>query len=388
VATATCELTKKIVSGTAEGLKTICQVLHGLRIGGAEVLAAGLARRLRDRFRFCFVCLDECGELGEQLRDEGFAVHVLDRRPGIDWRCTWRLARWLRREQVDVVHAHQYTPFFYSMMARMLVRRPGVLFHEHGRHFPDYPRRKRIWANRLLLRRRDRVVSVGQAVQRALVQNEGIRQERISVIYNGINVDAFKSSETDRHQVRVDLGVNARDFLIVQVARLDYLKDHAAAIRTLARVIRKLPQAKLLLVGEGPEMPKIKDAVAQYGLAERVHFLGLRTDVPRLLAAADVFLLTSISEGIPVTVIEAMAAGLPIVSTRVGGVSEVVLDGNTGLLSESGDDMGLAQHILHLADNPGERCRLGQEGRKRAEQQFSAVQMDRGYAALYEEMLA
>src|SRR5438067_9821303 len=147
---------------------TICQVLHGLWVGGAEVLAARLARQLGDRFRFVFVCLDELGTLGQELRAEGFPVEVLQRRAGLDWRCSLRLARFLRRERVDLVHAHQYTPFFYSLMARFLYRRPAVLFTEHGRHYPDYPRRKRMLANRFLLQRRDRVVGVGEAVRQAL----------------------------------------------------------------------------------------------------------------------------------------------------------------------------------------------------------------------------
>ena len=123
---------------------TVCHILHGLQVGGAEVLAAALARRLGDQIRFVFICLDELGTLGAQLRSEGYPVHVLNRRPGVDWRCIAGLGALLRRERVDLVHAHQYTPFFYSLTARLLVRRLGIMFTEHGRHFPDYPRRKRI----------------------------------------------------------------------------------------------------------------------------------------------------------------------------------------------------------------------------------------------------
>src|SRR4051795_10154558 len=98
---------------------TVCQLLHGLGVGGAEMLAARLARRLRDRFRFVFACLDEVGTLGEELRGDGFTVEVLDRKPGLDWSCPLRLARLLRSRRVDVLHAHQYTPFFYGMVARL-----------------------------------------------------------------------------------------------------------------------------------------------------------------------------------------------------------------------------------------------------------------------------
>ncbi|HWY85081.1 MAG TPA: glycosyltransferase, partial [Gemmataceae bacterium] len=360
---------------------------HGLQVGGAEVLAAALARRLGDRLRFVFICLDELGTLGEQLRSEGFPVHVLARRPGVDWRCIAGLGGLLRRERVDLVHAHQYTPFFYSLTARLLVRRLGIMFTEHGRHYPDYPRKKRIWINRLLLTRRDRVVGVGQAVRTALIDNEGIPQERIAVIYNGINIRSFQLRAEEREKVRWELGFSDHDFLIIQVARLDYLKDHATAIRTMVRVVHNCPTARLLLVGEGPELSKIQQQVRKSGLEKHIHLLGLRTDIARLLAAADMFLLTSISEGIPVTLLEAMAAGLPLVATRVGGVSEVIIDGETGLLAPAREDAQLAEHVVCLARQRETRIRFGKAGIKRAEDKFSEQEMHAGYLRSYQEML-
>jgi glycosyltransferase involved in cell wall biosynthesis len=370
-----------------DSMTTICQLLHGLRIGGAEVLAARLARQLRDRFRFVFVCLDELGTLGQQLREEGFVVEVLDRRSGLDWGCSLRLAGFLRRQRVALVHAHQYTPFFYGITARLLCHRPAVLFTEHGRHQPDYPRRKRIVANRLLLTRRDRVVGVGEAVRQALIANEGMPPRRVGVVYNGVDTEAFSNHASERAAVRREIGAGPGDWVMVQVARLDYLKDHATAVRTFERVLIGRPDAWLMLVGEGPEEEKIRQQVRDRRLGHRVRFLGLRSDIPRLLAASDVFLLTSVSEGIPVTLIEAMAAGLPVVSTRVGGVAEVVQDGETGLLAPAGDEEALAQKVLHLADRPDLCRQLGQRGRDRANRLFSERQMHAGYLRLYAEML-
>ncbi|HEY7424193.1 MAG TPA: glycosyltransferase, partial [Gemmataceae bacterium] len=278
---------------------TICQLLHSLQVGGAEVLAARLARQLNRGHHFVFACLDELGPLGQELRDEGFTVHVLNRRLGLDWKCPWRLARFLRQENVDLVHAHQYTPFFYALAARRLYRRPPVLFTEHGRHHPDYPRRKRILANRLLLEARDRVVGVGKAVRQALVHNEGIPDHRVGVIYNGINLAPFCNGRPDRSAIRQEIGVGADDLVLLQVARLDYLKDHATALRTLSQIRKARPDARLVLAGEGPERGAIQELIQRLGLSANVRLLGLRSDVARLLAAADVFLLTSISEGIP-----------------------------------------------------------------------------------------
>jgi glycosyltransferase involved in cell wall biosynthesis len=311
---------------------------------------------------------------------------VLGRRPGLDWSCAGRLAKLLRQERVDLIHAHQYGPFLYGIVARLLWRRPPVLFTEHGRAYPDYPRRKRLVANRLLLERRDRVVGVGQAVRRALIRNEGIPARRVAVIYNGVDLAAF-SNGGHPGTVRQELGIADEELLMLQVARLDYLKDHATAVRTLERVLchRK---ARLVLVGEGPERGMIQELVAQHHLAPYVRFLGLRTDVARLLSAADLLLLTSRSEGIPLAVIEAMAAELPVVATRVGGVGEIIEDGRSGFLAPSGDHEALAQQVLRIASDPALGQQLGRCGRERAWALFSEGQMHARYHQLYQEMLA
>jgi glycosyltransferase involved in cell wall biosynthesis len=351
------------------------------------VLAARLARQFSEAARVLFVCLDELGVLGQQLRDDGFRVEVLERRAGVDWRCVLRLARFLHRERIDLVQAHQYTPFFYAAAARLLSPRPAILLTEHGRHHPDYPRLKRKLANRLLLRRRDRVVAVGQAVRDALVANDGFPEKRVGVIYNGIDLDRFTDPAEDHRSIRREMGIGDSDFAILQVARLDYLKDHATAIRSLARVLPHRPDARLVLVGEGPELGAIQALVRQHGLEAHVRLLGLRKDVPRLLTGADLFLLTSISEGIPLTVIEAMAAGLAVVSTRVGGVPEVVAEGRSGLLAPAGDDAALAEAICRLAADPALRKEMGRQGRERSQTLFSERVMHRHYGRLYEEML-
>jgi len=374
-------------TGRSSDRPATCQLLHSLKVGGAEMLAAQLARHLQDSYRFVFVCLDELGTLGEELRSEGFRVEVLERRPGVDWRCVMRLARLLRRERVDLLHAHQYTPFFYALTSR-LGRKVPVLFTEHGRHVPDYPRRKRMMANRLLLGRCDRVIGVGQSVRQALIANEGIPAERVSVIYNGIDTNAFSNGFHERARLRREIGIDPGDLVIVQVARLDYLKDHVTAVRSLKRVVAQRLDAHLVLIGEGPEQEKTEAEVRRCNLARHVHFLGLRSDVGRLLHAADLFLLTSISEGIPLTVIEAMSAGLPVVATRVGGLAEIVEEGRTGLLARSGDDQELADCILRLGANPELRSAMGRSGRERARRVFSQTRMHDDYRRLYDDMLA
>src|SRR5262249_8353982 len=152
--------------------------------------------------------------------------------------------------------AHQYTPYFYASAARLLGGRAPILFTEHGRPFPDLPNKKRLIANRLLLRRRDRVVAVGEAVRQALRQNEGIPAGRIGVVYNGIDFEPFRRA-ADRAEARRELGAGPDDFAVIQVARLDPLKDHATALRALEQAVRRLPGLRLALVGDGPERASI-----------------------------------------------------------------------------------------------------------------------------------
>jgi glycosyltransferase involved in cell wall biosynthesis len=366
---------------------TVCQVVHSLSVGGTELLACNLGRRLSNEFRIVYACLDEAGALAADLQREGFAVRVIGRSPGIDFGCARRLARFLRAEHVDLVHAHQYTPFFYALIPGLFRTRSPILFTEHGRFFPDVPRPKRIVFNRVCLRRRDRVVAVGNSVRQALITNEGIPAERIAVIHNGVDLRHACLDRPIRCQVRQQLGIEESAVVIIQVARLDPLKDYGTAIRTMARLKELCPQARLLLVGEGPEREKIEQEIARHQVAASIKLLGYRSDVAQLLRAADVMLLTSISEGIPVTLIEGMGAALPIVATDVGGVSEVIHHGDCGYLTPAGDDRALADALFRLASDPAMRERMGRQGAVRARDLFSEERMIQAYRNLYREML-
>ena len=365
---------------------TVCQLVHGLPVGGAEVLVTRIIRRLRDRYRVIVACLDEVGQLGEELSAEGIHVVQLDRRPGFDWNCVRQLRRLLIAEHVKLIHAHQYTPFTYALATRLFGRRPPVLLTEHGRFFPDCPSLKRKWLSRLLTDSRDRFVAVGQSVRQALIDIERLPPPRVEVVCNGIDLSPWQTGNSQRTTTRAELGVSEDEFLVLQVARLDPIKEHGTAIRAIALAARRNPRIRLFIVGDGPESANIERLCTQDGHS-RVTMLGMRNDVPRLLAAADAFLLTSLSEGIPVTVLEAMAAGVPVVSTNVGGVPEIVQDGITGLLAPSRDAARLADALVRLAENPTLRAELARSARNRVERQFSEQVMIASYDRIYREML-
>ncbi|MEZ6060836.1 MAG: glycosyltransferase [Planctomycetaceae bacterium] len=372
----------------ADTRPTVCHVIHALGVGGAEVLVDQMVRRLSGDYRCVVAVLDAVGQIGAQLRADGFVVEHLRRQSGIDVRCAARLNAFVKREGVDLLHAHQCTPFFQAMLSRGATGTTPVLLTEHGRHFPDNPSRKSRLVNRLLLRRCDRLFGCGKSVQQALIDNEGLPAGRVGVIYNGVDLEALAAASSDaRPRIRREFGFRDDDFVAVQVARLHELKDHRTALEAINIAKRSVPTIRLLLVGAGDERSAIEGRIFDLGLANHVKLAGSRNDVRDLLAASDAFLMSSISEGIPLTIIEAMAAGLPVVSTAVGGIPEMIADELSGFLAGPGDAPGLARGLVRLAEDPQLRKRLIENGRHRAHEQFSLTSMLDNYRRVYQEML-
>ncbi|MEM9790782.1 MAG: glycosyltransferase [Planctomycetota bacterium] len=385
----------------------IGHVVHRLAFAGAEVLARDLARRLEPAgLGFVFLCLDEAGPMAGAVREDGFAVVPLHRRPGIDVALPGRIAAAVRQHGVTLLHAHQYTPFFYASLARRFSRRPPILFTEHGRHYPDLRKPKRVFANRYLLGKPDRVTAVGQFVRHALHDNEGIARGRVDVIHNGIDPDRFDpgahgtderqgARDAAREAIREaarDAGKPAYDInddtpIVVQVARFHPVKDHATAVHAFALAHDRHPDARLVLIGDGDERGAVEQAAWDAGVSIHTVFMGVRDDVDQLIPGADVFLLSSLSEGISVTLLEAMAARLPIVATDVGGNAEVVEHGRTGLLAPRQDGRGLADALDRLLADADRRTAMGDAGRARCLSHFHRDRMHRDYEAVYRAML-
>jgi glycosyltransferase involved in cell wall biosynthesis len=367
---------------------TICHLLDRSDVVEAETLAIQLARQCRSIYDSIIIYLDEPRPRVEGQGLEETPVHSIPRRPGLDWNCSRRLGSLLRRERVDLLHAHQSTTLIHGMIARLFYRRPPVLFTEHERRPPATPSPRRVVVNRVLLEGRDRVVAASQAVRQALILNEGLPPEQVAVIYNGIVPPPVTGAAWDRRSVRREIGVDADALLVLLPARFDPCQNHALAIRTLEHVVRDHPEVRLALVGEGPDRGMIEELAAQRGLGSHVLFLEPRGELSRLLIASDVVLLTGLCEGVPPVLIQALAAGRPVVAPRVGGVSEIVEDRVCGLLACPGDYGGLADHILRLGASPELREQFGRQGRKRLESLSSGASTPLLYSNLYRTMLA
>lgn len=363
-------------------------VLHVMQVAGAEMLVAEAVRRLAGRITPTIFCLDSVGALGERLRGEGVEVVCLGRRPGRDWRAAWRLARELRARAVEVIHAHQYTPFFYAALAKRLSfpRAPRLIFTEHGRHYPDIVSRLRRTANRVLLHHSADAMNACCAFSAdSLHRIDGFPARRVEVIENGIDLSRYYPA-ANRNALRRGLGLDPGRRYLACVARFHPVKDHATLLQAFARVAPARKDVDLLLAGDGPLRGELESLVERLGITGRVRFLGVRSDVPELLRAVDGFTLTSVSEAASLTLLEAMASRLPVVVTAVGGNPEIVRDGVEGLLVPRGDVAATAGAFLRLLDDPGAAATMGEAGRARVEERYQLSRTIDAYEQLYQRM--
>ncbi len=366
----------------------ICQLLDGAAVAEAGTLPTLLACQFRADYHFLFVCLGDPGFPRAAMHPEELPIHVIGRRPGLDWNCSRRLERVLQREKIDLIHAHQSDAFLHGLIARLCYRNPPILLTMHERGPRDNFSPKRVVVNRMFLESRDRIVAASHAVRQALIMNEGLPPEQVDVIYNGMVPPPVTDTVRDGHSVRQEIGVEADALLILQLARFDPWQNHTLALSTMEQVVPSFPHARLVMVGEGPEQRLIRELVRQRGLGAHVLFPGPRTDHARLLAAADLVLLTASGAGVPPVLIQALAAARPVVATRVGGVAEVVEDRICGLIASPGDYGALAEGIRRLGASPELREQFGRRGRERFETRFTGANTSLGYSQMYRSMLS
>lgn len=362
-------------------------VVHVMQVAGAEVLVRETVRRLGGRIVPTILCLDAVGRIGEEMRSEGTDVVCFDRKPGRDWGVSRRMAAAIRERNLDVIHAHQYTPFFYAALAKALCQnRPKLVLTEHGRHFPDRVSPTRRAVNRLVLDRfADAVTACCHFSAEGLIQTDGFAGARIRVIENGIETDRY-GPPADAERAKAAAGLEPHRRYVIHVARHHPVKDQRTLLRGFAAAVPDLPGVDLLLVGDGPLRPELESLAVELRIPDRVRFLGIRSDIPDLMRAADVFALTSLSEAASLTLLEAMASGLPVVVTAVGGNPEIVRHEREGLLFPRGDAAGCAAALVRLFREPELARALGAAGRARVLERYQLSRTVEQYHDLYRSL--
>lgn len=366
----------------------LAYVVNALNPGGTEKLVVEMARVFAREYDLSVICLDDPGTWGRMLRSEGIPVHCLWRQPGMDLTMPGKLARLFRSLRARIVHAHQCTPWFYSALSRLRYRKPKLLLEEHGRFYPEVENRKRAFVNRALIRKlTHRFVAVSEDVRMRLERYEGLSAPQIRVIYNGVSPPP-PLDERQRAGMRAELGFGENDFVVGTVGRFDSIKNLPMLVGALAKLAPEMPTLRGLLVGDGPEFPAVRGLVAANGLDERVRLTGFREDARQLAQCMDLFVLSSFSEGTSMALLEAMAAGVPVVVTAVGGNPEIVMNGETGWVVPSDDTPALQGAILEALRDPAERRRRAEAGRRRFQDSFGIEKMMEHYRHLYLDLLA
>lgn len=352
--------------------------------GGGERVAASVAAALDpERFdRTLCVTRPSSGAALDALREAGVTVVELDRRRRFD-PAAWRpLVRHVHRTGADVLHSHKFGSNAWSALAAPLLRIPALVTHEHSWAFAGD--RRRVLVDRYVIApRAAAMIAVSELDARRMAEIERIPPAKIRVIPNGIAL----APVADRQALRRELGLAGAVPIVGFVGslrpekRVDLILDAAAAVVRSGRALR------LVIVGAGPEQEALRRRAAQAGIADDVSFLGYRPDAVEVAAGFDVAVLASDREGAPLAVLEYMGLGLGIVATRVGGLPELVEDGEHGLLVPPGDEAALAGAIGRLLDDPAERARLGAAAAARQAERYSLESTTRAVERLYLELL-
>lgn len=354
----------------------IMMLVLNLDIGGQEQMIKELCKGLqRTRFVPHVVCLDQVGQLAQELESESISVVGLQKGPGIKLGVVSQLRSFIAAKNIQLIHSHNNPGLLYGAMASLLSGIPH-LYTKHGIGELGWKSRLR---NRLAGLTVDQLVAVSESVGRYSTGSEGLPAHKLRTIGNGIDLQSYENIPLpDPRSDAPSIG---------HVARLSPVKNQTLLMTLFAKFRERIPGAKLIIVGDGPEAEALAELRQKLNLQAHVELTGPRRDIPECMARFDWFALTSLSEGTPISVIEAMAAGRPITGTNVGGMSEIVSHGETGYLVDLDASDELLDHWQKLAEEPGLAAKLGAAGRQTVAERYSLSHMVDQYIESYEKLL-
>lgn len=362
-------------------MRTIALMLESEGPGGAEVVVLRLAEELRSRGHevvpVVLTHASQPGWLENEFSSRGFAPERAFIRGGVDLRCLRELVSTLRRRGAHVVHSHEFGMAVYGTAAARALRLPHVITM-HGNMWMTNALRRRLalrWAFR-----RSKTTAVSEDTRRHLLSALGIHSSVVTTVLNGVPI-----VQGERELLRRELALAPESVLVVAVGNLIERKGHAILLRALAQAHSANPAAdwRLAIAGEGVERPKLEALAAELGISERVHLLGHRSDVGNVLHAADVFVMPSLWEGLPLAVLEAMFVGLPVVASDISGIPEAISSRAEGWLVPAGEIAPLADAVGRLVTDSMLRREMGAAARRRAMERFTVRAMADAYERLY-----
>ena len=362
----------------------IAHIVLSMEIGGLERLVEQIFKQsVSDGSNSHLLCLDRLGVIGEQLKLDKYSIQSLDRKPGfIDFKLLKKLSNILNKNDISIIHCHNQEALFYSVLLK--IYNPGlkIIHSQHGVEPPINI--KKIIKQYFLCKFVNQYVGVSDDVCNIAEQKYKISENKTSVILNGVNTEVFNK---DNHSTFSDLGqqygIKPDDVVIICVARLAAIKNHGLLIEVIAKLNESIDNYKMLIVGDGPEREAIEAQVAEYNLTDSIVMLGEQNKVVDFLSISDIFLLTSFSEGINVSLLEAMSMKVAPVVTNVGGNKEVISSDMDGVLIDGFDASNISAKLIELIENKEYLNNLKEKSRIKVINQFSFQSMLNQYYTLY-----
>jgi glycosyltransferase involved in cell wall biosynthesis len=364
----------------------VCLLLPKLQIGGAEVQVLHLLKNLdKSRFSVSLCCFSR-GDVGmeEEAGRHAESVFIL----GFRWRTLpvsfVRLVKYLRAHEFDVLHAHLALADMIGRMAGMIARVPVLMTTEHGKHL--WKSRPYLMLERMIGSVTDMRICVSRDIMAIRERREGTGTAKLAYVPNAVDPSVFRTAGRGRGSVMAEFGWEAEDAFIISVGRLVSAKNYPLLVEAIGLLRSRVPNVRCLLVGEGDCRREITERIDSLGISDNVKIAGSRRDIPDLLTAADVFVLSSIREGLPVSLLEAMAAGKAVAGTNVGGIPDAVEDDVSGILVPPGDASALAGALGRLLGDAELRRRLGISAAETIDERFSVHRTARRIGEIYEEL--
>ncbi len=364
------------------------KVLHitfDMRIGGTEQVIVNLFKGCNsEQFDMSILCIESpLGPFADDLLASGVTITALSRQPGFDTSLISQIRQHIKQHKIDIVHCHQYTPYIYGIFAA-LMSPAKVIFTEHGRFYPDSGSWKRKLVNPLLNRFTHAVTAISKATKQALIEFENIPASSIEVLYNGIQ--GLAQSSDSLPALRTKLGIQDDEVCFGTVARLDPIKNQTLMIKSFDKALKNDLKAKLIIVGDGEEMPKLTALVSALQIEHAVIFTGYEAKPAPYIALFDIYLLSSLSEGTSMTLLEAMSLSKPCIVTNAGGNPEIIQNQVNGLVTPNDDMQAFSEAMLALGTDPEAQDRMGKASKVRFDKLFSNSSMCSRFEEIYQSL--
>ncbi|MFB1037063.1 MAG: glycosyltransferase [Sinobacterium sp.] len=362
----------------------VLHITYDMRIGGTEMVIKNLIKGINhELFDMSIYCIEEpIGPWGRDLESNGIQITAQARQPGFDNSLIFAIRKHIKNNKIDVLHCHQYTPWVYGVLAAFGTK-TKVIFTEHGRFYPDSSSWKRKLINPWLCRITDHITAISKATKQALVEFENIPENRINIVYNGIlppKVDPLKTSE-----LRKELKIPQDTIVLGTIARFDPIKNHRMMLEAFALVLKDHPNTVLIIVGDGEEHDNILKLIKLLDIKDKVILPGYEPQPQHYLALMDVFLLSSLSEGTSMTLLEAMALGKPCVVTDAGGNKEIISHHQNGVVTANNDAQMFAEGVKKLLADSVTREFYGNNSSMRYSEYFSVDSMTSHFQKFFTE---